>query len=163
MENNWSFRRTASRWTARPTRELASAMGRKGDHHSSPFAPQEDGPSARLNRRPRASALIAGAAAIVLFASVSASAHAAEDSTWISHACGVVLGLDPSELPYDDCVRSLDRTLSQLERSELTASNRSQCTQSGLNIGTAAFDTCVVKAELSPSGSGGDGAVVPAP
>jgi hypothetical protein len=163
MENNWSFRRTASRWTARPTRELPSAMGRKGDHHSSPFAPQEDGPSARLNRRPRASALIAGAAAIVLLASVSASAHAAEDSTRISHACGVVLGLDPSELPYDDCVRSLDRTVSQLERSELTAGNRSLCDQKGLNPGTSAFATCVVESEQFPSSSGHGGAVVPAP
>jgi hypothetical protein len=166
MENNRSFRRTASRWTARPTPELPSAIGRKGDYRRSPFVPQEDGPSARLNRRARGSALIVGAAAIVLLASVSTSAHAAEGSTRIMqarHACAVVLGLDPSERPYDACIRSLDRTLSQLERSEPVASNRSLCAQKGLNPGTAAFDACVVKAEQFPSGSGRDGAVVPAP
>jgi hypothetical protein len=68
------------------------------------------------------------------------------------------MGLDPSGLPYDDCIRSLGRTLSQLKRSELTAGNRSQCVQQGLDPGTPAFDTCVVKAELFPSASGGDGA-----
>jgi hypothetical protein len=109
------------------------------------------------------SALIVGAAAIALLASASMSAHAAEDSTRISHACATVLGLDPSEEPYEDCVRSLDNTLSRLKRSELTASNRRQCARNGLNPGTSAFDTCVVKAEQFPSGSGRDGAVVPAP
>ncbi len=111
----------------------------------------------------RVSAVIAGAAAIVLLASISTSANAAEDATRISHACAEVMGLDPSELPYDDCIRSLGRTLSQLKRSELTASNRGQCAQQGLDPGTPDFDTCVVKAELFPSGSGGDGAVAPVP
>jgi hypothetical protein len=114
------------------------------------------------NRRPRLSALIGGAAAIVLFASVSTPAGAAEDTTRIGHACAAVMGLDPSEEPYQDCVRSLDRTLSKLKQSERAASNRSQCVQQGLNPGTAAFDTCVVEAEQSPSDSGRVGAVVPA-
>jgi hypothetical protein len=114
------------------------------------------------NWRPRVSALIVGAAAIVLLASVPTSARAAEDTTRIGHACAAVMGLDPSEEPYEDCVRSLDKTLSRLKRLELTNSNRSQCAQKGLNPGTAAFDTCVVKAEQLPSGPGRDGAVVPA-
>jgi hypothetical protein len=97
--------------------------------------------------RARVSALILGAAAVVLLASVSTSARAAEDPTRISHACGVVLGLDPSDLPYEDCVRSLEKTLSRLKQSELTASSRRQCAQKGLDPGTSAFDTCVVKAE----------------
>jgi hypothetical protein len=155
MENSRPFRCTASRWTARPALQLSSAMGRKGDHHRSPPAIRGDGPSAPLNRRARVSALIVDAAAIVLLAAVSTSAHAAEDTTRISHACVVVLGLDPSDLPYQDCVRSLERTLSRLKRSELDASNRSQCAQKGLDPGTSAFDTCVVKAEQSR--------VVPAP
>jgi hypothetical protein len=130
--------------------QLPSAMGRKGDHR-------------RYNRRPRASALIVGAAAIVLLASVSTSAHAAEDSTLIMHACAAVMGLDPSEEPYADCVRSLDRTVSQLERLELAAGNRSQCAEKGLTPGTSAFGTCVVKAEQFASRFARDGAVVPAP
>jgi hypothetical protein len=99
MENNRPFRRTASRWTARPTLELTSAMR----------------------------TLIVGAAAIVLLASVHGSAHAAEGSTRIMqerHACSAILGLDPSERPYEDCIRSLDRTLSQLKRSEAVAGAR---------------------------------------
>src|SRR5260221_10027456 len=58
------------------------------------------------NRHPRVSASVVGAAAIVLLASVSTSAHAAEDSTRISHACAAVMGFDPSEEPYEDCVRA---------------------------------------------------------
>jgi hypothetical protein len=162
MENNRPFRRTTSRWTARPTLEIPSAMGKKADHHRSPPAVQGDGPSAPLDRRARVSALIVGAVAIVLLASVPTSARAAEDSTRISHACAAVMGLDPSEEPYEDCVRSLERTLSKRKGSELTDSSRSQCAQKGLDPGTAAFDTCVVKAEQSPSGSGRDRAVVPA-
>jgi hypothetical protein len=110
--------------------------------------------------------LIVGAAAIVLLVSVSTSAHAAEDATRIMHerhACAAVLGLDPSEEPYDDCIRSLDRTLSQLAQPELTARNRSQCAQKGLNPETSAFPICVVKAEQFPSNSGRDGAVVRIP
>jgi hypothetical protein len=49
------------------------------------------------NSHPRVSALIVGVAAIVLLASVSTSAHAAENSTGISHAWAAVMGLDPSE------------------------------------------------------------------
>jgi hypothetical protein len=114
------------------------------------------------NRRPRASALIVRAAAIVLLASVHTAAHAAEGATRTiqeRHACAVVLGLDPSELPYDECIRSLDRTVSQLKRSELAASDRSLCAGKGLGPGTSAFAICVVTAGQSPSGSVRDGVV----
>jgi hypothetical protein len=166
MENNRLLRRTASRWTARPTLELPSAIAGREIITGPLSRPQGDGPSARLNRRARVSTLIVGAAAIVLLASVSTSAHAAEDSTRIMHehhACAAVLGFDPSERRYDACIRSLDRTASLSERSGLAASNRSLCAQQGLNPGTSAFAICVVKAEQFPSGSGRNGAVVPAP
>src|SRR5260221_13931281 len=133
MENNRSFRRTVSRWTALP--------------------------------RPRASALIVHAAALVLLAAAHTPTHAAEGSPRIMqarHACAVVLGLDPSERPYDDCIRSLDRTASYLERPGLTAGNRSLCDEKGLSPGTSAFAVCVVQAEESPSSSGRDRAVVSA-
>jgi hypothetical protein len=165
METNRPFRRTASRSTPRPTLEFPAVMGGKGNHHNSPLAPQGDGLSAPLNWRTRASALIVGAAAIVLLATVHTSARAAEGSRimYERHACAEILGLDPSERPYDACIRSLDRTVSQLQRSEVAASNRSLCAQKGLNPGTSAFNACVVKVEEFPSGSGRDGAVVPAP
>jgi hypothetical protein len=137
MENNRRFRRPTSRWTAR-------------------------GPSAPLDRWARVSALIVGAAASVLLASVSTSANAAEDTTRIGHACATVMGLDPLEEPYQDCVRSLDRTLSRLKRLERSESSRNQCVKQGLDPGTAAFNTCVVQAEQVLSGSGPDAAVVPA-
>ncbi len=113
-----------------------------------------------------ASALIVSAATIVLLASVHTSAHAAEDSARIMperHACAAILGLDPSERPYDACIRSLDRTAYYFERSRLTARNRSLCDQKGLNPGTSAFAICAVEAEQLPSSSGRGGAVVPAP
>jgi hypothetical protein len=115
------------------------------------------------NRRHRVSASIVGAAAIVLLAAVSTPAQAAEDTARIGHACATVMGLDPTTEPYQDCVKSLTRTLTRLKRLELSESSRSQCTQKGLDPGTAAFDTCVVQAEQVRSGSGRDAAVVPAP
>src|SRR5437667_12821412 len=104
---------------------------------------------------------IVSATAIVLLASVDTSAHAADDAGRITqerHACAAILGLDPSERPYDACIRSLDRTASYFERSGLTASNRSLCDQKGLNPGTSAFAICVVEAEQLPSSSGRGGA-----
>src|SRR5437899_8307557 len=114
------------------------------------------------NRRPRVSALIVGAVAIVLVASVSTSARAAEDTARIGHACATVMGLDPTTQPYQDCIKSLDRTLSRLKRLERSTSSRNQCVKQGLDPGTAAFASCVVQAEQVLSGSGRDAAVVPA-
>jgi hypothetical protein len=113
------------------------------------------------NRRHRVSASIVGAAALVLLASVSTSGHAAEDTARIGHACATVMGLDPTTEPYQDCIKSLDRTLSRLKRLERSTSSRNQCAQKGLDPGTAAFASCVVQAEQVQSGSGRDGAVVP--
>ena len=116
--------------------------------------------------RRTASALIVSAAAIVLLASVPNSANAAEGSARIMqerHACAAILGLDPSERPYEACIRSLDRTAYYFERSGLTARNRSLCDQKRLNPGTSAFAMCVVEEDQLPSSSGGGGAVVPAP
>ncbi|HEX9489909.1 MAG TPA: hypothetical protein VF930_06460 [Stellaceae bacterium] len=52
-------------------------------------------------------------------ASARAFANVAEGSSRMAqehHACAVVLGLDPSEHPYDTCIRSLDRTLSESDQ-----------------------------------------------
>jgi hypothetical protein len=38
------------------------------------------------------------------------------------HACAVVVGLDPSEAPYDACVRSLDSFFPQPDQADLAQS-----------------------------------------
>ena len=107
-------------------------------------------PLRRKTQRVGASALLLGTAAITLLASVHISANAAEDSTHIAqeqHACSVVLGLDPSERPYDICIRSLSKSVSEAEQIGQIKSARRVCAAKGLNPGTSAFATCVVRTE----------------
>jgi hypothetical protein len=111
-------------------------------------------PSARLNRRTTTSVKIIGAAAIALLASAHSFANAAENSTRMArehHACAVVMGLhQPGDL-YDTCIRSLNKSLSELDQARLAQSYRSSCAHSGLMPGTRAFAVCVVAAEQSPA------------
>jgi len=121
-------------------------------------------PSARLNRRTTTSVKIIGAAAIALLASAHTFANAAENSTRMArehHACAVVMGLhQPGDL-YDTCIRSLNKTLSELDQARLVSADRSTCAQEGLNPGTPAFSVCVVTAEQSPADAGRYQAMVP--
>ena len=100
------------------------------------------------------SAKIIGAAAIALFASANTFANAAENSSRMAlehHACAVVMGLhQPGDL-YDTCLRSLDKSLSELDQARLTSTDRSACGQEGLKPGTPAYAVCVVNAEQSPT------------
>ncbi len=87
-------------------------------------------------------------------ASARAFADMAEGSSRMAqehHACVVVLGLDPSERPFDTCIRSLDRSLSESDQAERVESSRSACAQAGLSPGTSDFAACLVKAERSPT------------
>ena len=111
------------------------------------------GPYTRRGRRATASAAIVGAAAIALLAFVHTSANAEENSSRMAqehHACAVVLGLDPSGDPYDTCVRTLDRSVSEWDQARLVQNARSACAQKGLQPGTPAFAVCVINAEQSP-------------
>ena len=59
-----------------------------------------------------------GAAAIALLAAGNNLANAAENPARTAqeqHACAVVRGLDPLDRRYDACIRSLDRSLSELD------------------------------------------------
>ena len=107
-------------------------------------------PSARLSRRTTPSAIIVGAAAVALLASANTFANAAENSTRMArehHACAIVMGLhQPGDL-YDTCIRSLDKTLSELDQARLVSTDRSTCGREGLQPGTPAFAVCVVNAE----------------
>ncbi len=104
-------------------------------------------PSAQRSRRTTLSAVIVGAAAASLLASASTFANAAENPTRMArehHACAVVMGLhQPGDL-YDTCIRSLNKTLSELDRARVVSTDRSSCAQEGLNPGTPAFAVCAV-------------------
>jgi len=119
---------------------------------------QGHGPSSRLNRRATASAVTLGVAAIALLAFVSTLAHAAGNPSRMvleQHACGVVMGLrQPGDL-YDTCIRSLEKTLSELDQSRLIAAERRSCAQEGLRRRTPAFAKCVLNTEQSPAAVGG--------
>jgi hypothetical protein len=122
-------------------------------------------PCAQLSRRMTLSIKIIGAAAIALLASASTCASAEENSTRMAseqHACGVVLGLDPSGRRYDTCIRSLDRSLSEWDQAQMVQTDRRACSDKGLKPGTPAFALCVVNAEQSPPNIGGYGTIAPA-
>jgi len=118
---------------------------------------QEHRKSGHRGRRAAASVITSGAAAIALLAFSTTFAHAAEDSSRTAqeqHACAVVMGLrQPGDL-YDTCIRSLDKTLSELDQARLVATDRRACGQEGLKPGTPAFAVCLVNAEQSPTGAG---------
>jgi hypothetical protein len=111
-------------------------------------------PSCYFSRRARAPALIVGAAAVALLASAHTFARAAENSTRMArehHACAVVMGLHQLGDLYDTCIRSLNKSLSELEQTRSAQSDQSACAQSGRLPGTRAFAVCVVTAEQSPA------------
>ena len=117
---------------------------------------QEHRKSGHRDRRATASVITSGAAAIALLASTT-FAHAAENSSRMAqeqHACAVVMGLrQPGDL-YDTCIRSLDKTLSELDQARLALTDRSACAREGLKPGTRAFAVCVVNAEQTPADAG---------
>jgi hypothetical protein len=144
----------------------------KGDHQmfslssSKATLTQQLDPSTRLSRRMTRSVKIIAAAAVALLAAANTFASAAENSTRTArehHACAVIMGLDqPGDL-YDTCIRSLDKTLSELDQAKLVSMNRTTCAQEGLKPGTPAFAVCVVDAERSPPDAGRDAAIAAVP
>src|SRR5262249_5674361 len=79
-------------------------------------------PLGRRSRRTTTSAIAAGTMAIALLAGAGNFANAAEYSSRTAqeqHACAVVMGLhEPGDL-YNTCMRSLDKTLSELHQVRL--------------------------------------------
>ena len=70
------------------------------------------------------------------------------------HACAVTMGLhQPGDL-FDTCIRSLNKSLSELDEARLSSTERSACAQEGLKPGTPTFAVCVVEAEHSPADAG---------
>ena len=114
-------------------------------------------PSARLSRRRTPSGIIVGVAAVALLASANTFASAAENSTRMArehHACAVVMGLhQPGDL-YDTCIRSLNKSLSELDQARLVSTDRSKCAKERLKPGTPAFAVCVADPKQSPADAG---------
>jgi hypothetical protein len=112
-------------------------------------------PVGRLDRRAKASALIIGAAAGVVFGSVGTLADPAGYAARLvreHHACAIVVGLRPHSQLYDACMTSLDQSLSELDQARLVSTDRQRCAQQGFNSDTPAFADCVVDAEQVPGG-----------
>ena len=123
---------------------------------------QQPDPSARLSRRTTRSVKIITVAAVALLTTANTFASAAENPTRTArehHACAVIMGLhQPGDL-YDTCIRSLDKTLSELDQAKLVSTNRTRCAREGLKPGSPAFAVCVVDAERSPADAGRNAAI----
>jgi len=59
------------------------------------------------------------------------------------HACAVVMGLDQPGALYDTCVRILDKSLSELDKTWQASAKRNACIQAGLQPGTPSFAGCM--------------------
>ena len=59
------------------------------------------------------------------------------------HACTVVMGLNQPGALYDTCVRSLNKSLSELDQAWQTSTKQNVCAQAGLQPGTPSFAGCM--------------------
>jgi hypothetical protein len=59
------------------------------------------------------------------------------------HACAVVMGLAQPGALYSTCIRTLDKTLSELDQALQTSRKRNFCARAGIEPGTRSFATCV--------------------
>ena len=117
-------------------------------------------------RRATVSAITVGAMAITLLAPAHIFAQAPENSSRMEreqYACTIVMGLHPpgDRDLYEICIRSLNETLSELDRARVASTAGIACVRQGLRPGTAAFDTCVVNAEQSAADSGHSATIAP--
>jgi hypothetical protein len=100
---------------------------------------------------------IIGAAAFALLASANTFAIALENSTGMArehHACAVVMRLPQPGDFYDTCIRSLDKSLSELDQARLGSADGSKRATVRLEPGTPAFAVCVLDAKQSPADAG---------
>ena len=123
---------------------------------------QQLNPSGRLSRRATCSVKIIAVSVVALIGAANRFASGAENPTRTAqehHACAVIMGLhQPGDL-YDTCIRSLEKTLSELDQAKLVSTDRARCAREGLKPGTPAFAVCVVDAEQSPTDAGRNAAI----
>ena len=93
-------------------------------------------PPGPLSRRTTRSVKIIAIAAVALLAAANTFARA-ENPTRIArehHACAVIMGLhQPGDL-YDTCLRSLDKSLSELDQAKLVSTNRTNALKRGSSL-----------------------------
>jgi hypothetical protein len=122
------------------------------------------GPLSRRTMRSVKLIAVAAVAAVALLAAANTFARA-ENPTRMArehHACAVIMGLhQPGDL-YDTCLRSLEKSLSELDQVKLVSTNRTSCARGGLKPGTPAFAVCVVDAERSPADTSRNAAIAAA-
>ena len=98
----------------------------------------------------------AGQRAAALDTSTNTFANAAGNSSRMArehHACAVVMGLhQPGDL-MTHAIRSLNKSLAELDQGRLVRSDRIACAQRGLRPGTSGFAVCVVNAEQAAMGA----------
>ena len=101
----------------------------------------------RFGRWAAGSAKLAGAVGfITLLASSGTVANAAETSSRMAqerHACAVVMGLQQPGALYSTCIRTLDKTLSELDQAQQISRKRNFCARAGLATGTPSFAACM--------------------
>jgi hypothetical protein len=89
------------------------------------------------------------AAVIFVFALFAASASNAADADMsarkaqLHHACADVMGLNPSESPYQSCVLSLQQSLSHIDDATQVDRARHACEGRGLKPDSRDFAVCV--------------------
>jgi hypothetical protein len=128
-----------------------------GPETASKFAHvQGQRPLVGVGRLATGSAKLLGAATVITLLvspyTLVDAAGSAQRTAQLQHACAVVMGLhQPGDL-YDICIRSLSKTLSELDQARLNSMDETACTQEGDRISTPAYADCVVNAEQSPAG-----------
>jgi hypothetical protein len=108
-------------------------------------------------------AVAIGTAVIALLVSIRAFADPAGAPSNVGkadHVCAVVLGLDPSQASYAECVASLSRNLpvepqalAVIDKGPQTTRQKAAvaCAEIGLDAGTVAFGRCVTDLDQSLS------------
>ena len=118
----------------------------------------------RWGRSAVVTAVVIGAVAIAMLVSAHAFAAPSGDSSPAAnaqHACRVVLGFDPSQAPYQDCVANISRNLPAADPPVLASmagsppttqqKARLACADAGLDPLGGAFRQCVLDVNQSLS------------
>ena len=110
-----------------------------------------------LSPRARACEGIVCASAAFLLCSTPTFADPAQASARMArehHACSIVMGLHrPGEL-YDACIRSLDKSLFELDQEQMISKGWRTCAKDRLNPGTPDFADCVLDVQLTRASMG---------
>jgi hypothetical protein len=80
---------------------------------------------------------------LALAISACTAAGAAQPPAQVRSACAA-LGLNPTELQFEDCTVVLSRSVAARDQAATVQQARAACTQQGLQLGTSQFANCVL-------------------